>query len=243
MVQTGDGQAQAAFDAFRSRHAVDVPEELREGAPVPQTWPYSRESWEVFAEEAREHLRLKPLHDFAYRIAVLGFFPDELATGQLRHGAEIKVATGRVFRHRPAHDEPTMRRARQLVHEMAQAQVQLDPILQLDLENISVGRPVGHAKRVKVVIEAAESALHQHHAQREATAREEAARPLLTVHRPFRAIGGKNYAAGTYRVDPSVAAELQDWRERMETQARERGWDTPGGLDGTNWPPFSLKDD
>lgn len=124
---------------------------------------------------------------------------------------------------------------------MAQAQVRLDPILQLDLENISVGRDVGKPPRADVVIRAAETALRQHHAELEATAREEATRPKLTVHRPFRAIGGKSYAPGTYRVDPSVAEELLVWKERMEAQAKQHDWDAPAGFQPESWPPFSLE--
>ncbi len=41
---------EAALEAFRGRHRVQVPEELREGAPVTESWPYGRERWEVFAE-------------------------------------------------------------------------------------------------------------------------------------------------------------------------------------------------
>ena len=111
------------------------------------------------------------------------------------------MANGKVVRRRPAHNEATRRRARESVHQMAQAQARQDPILQFDLENISVGCDVGKPPRADVVIRVAESALSQHHAQRRAAAREEAARPVLTVHRRFRAIGGREYAVGEYRID------------------------------------------
>ena len=73
------------------------------------------------------------------------------------------------------------------------------------------------------------------------TVREEAARPVLTVHRPFRAIGGKKYAPGTYRVDPAVAEELTVWMARMLNQAKQHDWDAPSGFSPDSWPPFSLE--
>ena len=73
------------------------------------------------------------------------------------------------------------------------------------------------------------------------TVREEAARPVLTVHRPFRAIGGKKYAPGTYRIDQAEADELRLWKERMEAQAKQHDWDAPAGFRPESWPPFSIE--
>jgi len=78
------------------------PEALREGAPVPATWPYSAESWEVLAAATRQHAKFKSEYDFAYGIAVRGLYPDELATGQLRPGTEINAFTGEAVRRWPA---------------------------------------------------------------------------------------------------------------------------------------------
>ena len=230
----------AEFDAFRSRQRLRIPEELREGAPVPETWPDSAESWEEYAAAAREHLKLKAEYDFAYRIAVLGYYPDELK-GNLRHGAEIKLATGRVFRHRPAYDGATMKRARELKHQLAHDRAPLAPILMGDLEAIGQGRHVGSDKRVAIVMGAAEGALSQHHTERQATTREEAARPVLTVHRPFRAIAGKKYAPGTYRITQVEVDGLRLWQERMQEQQRQHDWDAPAGYSRDSWPPFSLE--
>ena len=244
MDHTGDEQAQAAFERYVARLRpgdLQVPAQLQEGSSAPPSWTGTPEEWEAVRRRAVAALREKPAYDFGYAVAVEGYYPDELATGQLRQGAEVLRSSGKVVRRHPAHDEPTMRRARELVHEMAQAQVQLEVTLMLDLERVASGRPVGHARRVKVVIEAAESALSQHYAQKQSAAREEAARPVLTVHRRFRGIGGKNYAPGTYPVDPSVAAELRDWRERMEAQAKQHNWDAPSGFSPDSWPPFSIR--
>lgn len=231
----------AEFEAFCSRRAVLVPEELREGASAPETWPHSAESWEVFAEAAREHLRFKPLHDFAYRIGLLGYFPDELATGQLRPGAEINAVTGRVVRHWAAYDEPTIRRARELVRELAQSQAEMDGILRGDLEAIGQGRQVGSEKRLRIVLEAAATALRQRQAERKAATQEEAAKLRLTVLRRFRGIGSRQYAAGEYRIDQAEADELRLWKERMEAQAKQHDWDAPSGFSPDSWPPFTLE--
>ena len=246
MTQSGTvepGNVEAGVEelqAFRSRRRVRIPEELREGAPVPETWPYGRESWEVFAEAAREHSRLKPVHDFAYRIGLLGYFPDELAKGQLRHGAEVNVLTGRVVRHWAAYDDATMKRARELKHQLARDRAPLAPILMGDLEAIGQGREVGSEKRLRIVLEAAESALRQRQAEVQAATQEEAARPLLLVRFHFKAMG-REYQQGEYRISPEEADQLTVWMDRMLNQAAQHSWDAPSGFSPDSWPPFSLE--
>lgn len=236
--KAGTSEWMAGFERRRRRV---MPEGIRQGVPPPSTWTASQEDWDELAESAREAFRQQPYLEFAVLVADKGYYPDELASGQLRPGAEIQVVTGNVVRRRVVQDEATMSRARQLRQEMARAGVKLDPILDLDLENITVGAPVGDAKRVRIVMDAAERALRQRKVEQQAAVRERASRPLLTVHRPFRAIAGKQYAPGTYPIDPDVADELGLWRERMESQAKERDLDAPVGFDEASWPPFSIE--
>ena len=73
------------------------------------------------------------------------------------------------------------------------------------------------------------------------TVREEAARPRLTIHRPFRAIGGKKCAPGTYRITQVEVDGLRLWQARMEAQANQHDWDAPSGFSPNSWPPFTLQ--
>ncbi len=65
---------------------------------------------------------------------------------------------------------------------------------------------------------------------------------MLTVRRPLRAIAGKNYAPGTYRITQVEADELGLWQERMQEQQRQHNWDAPSGFSADSWPPFSLEE-
>ena len=60
MLITTASSAQNEFDRYAARTSKDteVPAPLRHGAPVPETWPYSTESLEVFAEAGISNIRL-----------------------------------------------------------------------------------------------------------------------------------------------------------------------------------------
>ncbi len=231
------------FEEYLARNVVDVPAALREGAPTPKTWPHGEEAWQALAAKAREHLGLKPMFDFAYGVAVLGHYPDELATGQLRPGARTNAATGKVVRPlEPTIPRATEERARDALKALAARNLMIDAVLQQNLELAAYGGYTSHPRGAEAAISAAESAVERYESTRRAAAKEEAARAILTVHRPFRAIGGKHYAPGTYRVDPAAAAELQEWRERMEAQAEQHNWDAPSGFNPGNWPPLTIEE-
>lgn len=242
MTQSGTVEPGAEeLQAFRSRRRVQVPEEVREGAPVPETWPYGRESWAALAEAARQHLKIKAEHDFAFAIAVRGFYPDELASGRLAPGAQVNTVTGKVIRPmKPSITPATEDRARRALKRLAERNLKLDPVLQQTLERAAWGCYLGHPKSADAAIAAAEGATNRIDAERQAAASEQAARPVLTVHRPFRAIGGKSYAPGTFRIDQAEADQLRLWQERMEAQAKGRDWDAPAGFQPETWPPFAL---
>ena len=230
------------FDEYMTRNHADVPEALREGAPTPKTWPYGQEAWQALAARAREHLDLKPMFDFAYGVAVLGHYPDELATGQLRPGAQTNVATGAVVRPpEPTIPSATQDRARDALKALAARNLRTDPVLQHNLELAAYGRYQGHPRGAGAAIEAAESTVGQYESARQAAAKEEAERPWLVVHFAFRGPGSRPLAVGRQRVDPALADELRDWRETMEDRAKERGWDAPSGFNTGNWPPFTIE--
>jgi len=226
-----------------SWEGTEVPEALRDGAPVPKTWPYGQEAWQSLAAKAREHLTLKPWFDFAHAIAVLGFYPEELATGQLRPGAQIKAMTGAVVRPpKPTIPRATEDRARDALRALAERNVKIDPLLHYNLELAAYGRYLSHPRGADAAIAAAESAVQQDEAQRRAAAKQAAERPWLVVHFAFRGPGGRSFDGGRERVDPGLAEELCQWQERMEAQAKQHGWDAPSGYSPSNWPPFSIEE-
>lgn len=240
-------QATDLFEAYVERKHLGqganlVPDALREGTPVPKSWPYSRQAWEEFAEKAREHLRLKAAYDFAFAIALKGFYPDELATGQLRAGAQINAATGEVVRPpEPTISVDTEARARRALKMLADRGLSIDPILQHKLELAAYGRYTSDPKGAKAAIKVAESAINAFDAERRAAQAEADARPILTVVRPFKA-KGKSYAVGRYAISREEVDELRDWREKMEAEMQQREWDAPAGYCPENWPPFVLED-
>ena len=231
------------FEEYLARNVADVPAALRDGAPTPKTWPHGEEAWQAFAAKAREHLGLKPMLDFAYGVAVLGHYPDELATGQLRPGARINMATGKVVRPpEPTIPRVTEGRARDALKALAARNLKIDVVLQQNLELAAYGRYTSHPRGADAAISAAESAVRQHEAQRQAAAKEEAARPWLVVRFAFKGRGGRSYAVGRQRVDTARADELLEWRETMEAQAKQHGWDAPSGYNPGNWPPFTIEE-
>ena len=82
----------------------------------------------------------------------------------------------------------------------------------------------------------------KHQAEIEAAAQRERKKVLLRVRWNFRAIGGARFEPGDYWIDAEQAAELREWRSRMESQAREHGWDAPVGFAPETWPPFAIVD-
>lgn len=231
------------FEEYLARNGAEVPEALRQGWPVPKTWPHGEEAWQALAAKAREHLGLRPAFDFAYGVAVHGHFPDELASGQLRPGARTNAATGAVVRPpKPTIPPATEDRARDAVRALARRNLKLDPALQQNLELAAYGRYTSQPRGAEAAISAAESAVWQHEAQRQAAAKEEAERPWLVVHFAFRGPGGRSFAVGRQQVEPALAGELREWRETMEAQAEQRGWDAPSGHNPGNWPPFSIEE-
>ena len=226
------------------REATSVPQALREGAPAPASWTGTAEQWEEVRAQAARAYEQKPAYDFAYDIAVRGYRPSELATGRLDPGARINAMSGAIIRPPQSTIPPaTQDRTRDALRALAARNLKIDAVLQQNLELAAYGRYTSHPRGAEAAISAADSAVQRYESTRQAAAKEEAARPMLTVHRPFRAIGGKHYAPGTYRVDPAVVAELQEWRERMEAQAEQRGWDAPSGFNPGHWPPFTSEAD
>ncbi len=229
------------FEEYLARTGAEVPEALRARAPTPKTWPHGEEAWQACAAKAREHLGLKPMYDFAYGVAVLGYYPDELASGQLRPGARTNATTGAVVRPpEPTIPPATEDRARDALKALARRNLKLDPALQQNLELAAYGRYTSQPRGAEAAISAAESAVWQHEAQRQAAAKEEAERPWLVVHFDFRGPGGRSFTVGRQQVDPALAEELREWQETMEAQAKLHGWDAPVGFHPGNWPPFTI---
>jgi hypothetical protein len=216
-----------------------VPQALREDAPIPQTWPYDPEAWRELAQEARVHLASQRAYEFARGIALLGFYPDEVASDRPHPGCEVNVATGEAIRHRPEHDEDTIARAREALRGLRVVGIHLDGIMEATLQRAAAGAHAGSPKTLAKIISAAESAIQNEYARRKAAAREEAARPVLTVR--FRFKTHKQYEPGIYRIPVQEAEELERWRERMESDRDIHEWGAPQGFNETNWPPFTLE--
>ena len=227
-------------DLLRPFSKRKMPDCLRPGSPPPDSWHWSPGAWEELSAQAREAFRLKPHLEAALAVAQRGFTPQELISGRLAPGTEVNVVTGRVVRHWAAYDDATMKQAQQLLHELARNRAHMDPILNLDLESISQGREVGSEKRLRIVLEAAESALRQRQAEVQAATQEDAARPVLLVRFHFKAMG-REYQQGEHRIDQAEADELRLWKDRMEAQAAQHSWDAPSGFSPDSWPPFTLE--
>lgn len=220
--------------------AREMPQAIREGAAPPPTWTRSVEAWEALAAEARDVWRRMPMLDFAMDVGERGYYPDELETGRMRPGAEINALTGRVQRPLPSTiSGAEQEEARQALHALARAHLQIDPVLQLNLESAAYGRWQGQPKAVAVAIGAAHSALASREAELRRAAEAEAAKPILRVRVPFRA-KGKGYGPGERRISPEEAAELRDWAAKKEAQARLRDWEAPSGFSPSSWPPFAI---
>ena len=171
------------FDEYMARNGAEVPEALSQGGPVPKTWPHGEEAWQALAAKAREHLGLKPMFDFAYGVAVQGHYTDELASGQLRPGARTNAATGAVVRPpEPTIPPATEDRARDALRALAARRLKIDLALHQNLELAAYGRYTSQPRGAEAAISAAESAVQQHEAQRQAAAKENAERPWLVVH-------------------------------------------------------------
>lgn len=238
---TAEGGEEFA-DLLRPFSKRKMPDCLRPGAPTPESWNGPSSDWERLAARARDAFQGKPHLEAALAVAQRGFTPQELISGRLAPGAEVNIVTGRVVRHWAEYDDATMKRARELKHQLARDRAPLAPILMGDLEAIGQGRQVGSEKRLRIVLEAAATALRQHQAERKAATQEEAAKLRLAVRRRFRGIGGRQYAAGEYRIDRAEADELRLWQERMEAQANQHDWDAPSGFTPDSWPPFSIEE-
>ena len=219
-----------------------VPRELREGAPSPPEWPYSQDNWELFAEAAREHLRLKPWFNFAHAVALLRYHVDELGSGRLHPGARVNAATGAVVRPpQPTISPAAEDRARRALRALDASNVQIDTILRYNLEQAAYGRYTSHPRGAEAAIEAAESSVRHHDAQRESAAKEKAEHPWFVIHFEFRGPGGRTFSVGRQRVDPGLVDELRDWKERVLAQAAQHDWEYPSGFDAGNWPPFTIE--
>jgi hypothetical protein len=90
-----DGQVREALDAYAQR---TLPPSLAADAPTPATWPWSGASWQRLAQRARAFHAWKATFDFAVLVGASEQYPDEAVSGQLRPGAALGVATGRVVR-------------------------------------------------------------------------------------------------------------------------------------------------
>lgn len=218
----------------------EMPQAIREGAAPPPTWTRSAEEWAARAAEARDVWHRIPKLDFALDVGERGYYPDELETGRMRPGAEINALTGRVQRSplstiSAAEGEE----ARQALHALARAHMQIDTVLQLNLESAAYGRWQGQPKAVAAAIKVASSALASREAELRRAAEAEAAMPILRVRVPFQA-KGRSYSPGEYHISQQEAAALRDWRQKKEAQAKLRDWDSPDGFSPTSWPPFEI---
>ena len=165
-------------------------------------------------------------------------YPDELATGQLRPGARINAATGKVVRPpEPTVPQATEERARDALRALTERNLKIDAVLHHNLELAAYGRYLGHPGGANAAIGAAESFVRQHDAQRQAAQAEGERGPWLIVHASFRAMG-RQFSAGRERVDPELADELKRWAMRVEAHARGR---TLASLGHPTWPVFSVE--
>jgi hypothetical protein len=170
----------------------------------------------------------------------LGFYPDELATGNLRHGAKIELVTGRVSRPAPPEiSDELSQQCADVLTEAHQLNVQLDEIIQLGLEQAAWYRS-GDPKDVLRKLNAAERELDQRRAALTVKREREAAMPVIVVTRAFRWTAGKRYELGTFKITKEELASLEDWKATMEAQARLHVSEAPAGFTPETWPPYSA---
>ncbi len=234
-------QTTSALAAFQHRTRQPLPQALAEGAPAPPTWIGSQDEWDVVAADARLCHSLRSAYDFASAIALLGYFPDELATGTLRPGAKIQAMSGLVVRPpAPQISRELAEACQRALQELVHLNVTVDPMIQQALEFAAWYRR-GDERDVQRKLRVAERAVNERRAVLEAKRRSEASMPVLIVRRPFRAKGGRIYERGRYKITDERLGELKAWQDEMEAQAAERGWDSPNGYGVNDWPPFSFE--
>src|SRR2546427_5547122 len=96
------------FERYFERTKPSVPTAIRQGAAPPPTWTGRVEQWEALAEVARQSYRYQAVREFCLRIAS-GWYPAELAGGQLHHGASLAPG-GHVVRPQASTVSPDLER-------------------------------------------------------------------------------------------------------------------------------------
>ena len=212
-----------------------MPDCLRQGAPPPESWTGSAESWEELASKAREAFEQKPYLEAALAVGQRGFTPHELISGRLTPGSALNVATGRVRRPLSTELEGKARRA---LHELRQRNLTVDAPLQVALEQASAGGWTSEPGQVEGAVKAAEAAVRTYDRERELAREEKAGKVKVRVL--ATAGPGRRYSPGTYRLTAEELAELEEWAVKVVEGARGRSL---GSLGHAIWPAFSVETD
>lgn len=169
-----------------------------------------------------------------------GWTSHELAAGQLDSGASIALQTGLVVRPLPGAPSHLRQRAAAILADMRNFPGVINGILESTISMLAYGQAVEN-QGVERQLEEAERLLSEARSAREAQrAAVVADGVLVSVPATFRALG-RTYSAGRYHLKRAEVDDLVLWRQRMEHQARERGWDAPLGFESGTWPPFTLR--
>jgi hypothetical protein len=223
------------FEAYVER---TMPGFLRAGVP-PETWTGTADDWEELTGLARSQHRQRAAMSFVVDVSEHAFYPDELASGQLRPGAEIYAATGKVKRPVPSPVPAHLMNEAQAVLMGARGrQIGLIPQVTVALELAGSGNYHGDIGHLEGCIAEARRAVNEHDNQGRQEQRDLAARKVLTVHATFNAVG-HTWQPGSYRISDSETQQLSEWKARMETEASRRNMNPRRR--GAPWPPFSIE--
>ena len=223
-----------AFDLYVGRK---LPDALQEGAGIPASWTGDPEAWRALAAAARDEFRRRAAFDFAVAIGEQGYTAQELGSGQLSPGSVVKLATGVIKR--PPRSKISLeleRNARQARDELQARRLTVDAPLMVALEGAAAGIYTSEPGTLIGAIRAATAACdaydREHEVAREETAAKVKVR-VLTTAGPSR-----RYSPGVYSLNSEELRELEEWGQRVESQAGGRSLSSLGYK---TWPAFIVE--
>lgn len=217
MVTETEVRESTAFESYVER---TLPPQLREGAAIPAGWTGGADEWAVLADAAREEFRRRALYDFTFSVAVQGWTVQELATGDLAHGSEVKL-TGEVKRPAPSKISRELElAARRALAELQARRLTLDPSLQVTLEGAASGTYSSEAGGVIAAIKAATAACDLRDRERSRGSEEQATKVRVRVREVCGF--GRKWTLAVHDWSPEDLAEAEKHHDKVHSNAGGR---------------------